>query len=99
MIKLKFEDFIKNIEKYNEKCGFYVRSLPVKIADEICLFDAGYDIVENIDNFRFIIFVFAINDVLENLKAQNTNSTDLKICADAINYYIEYDAFIDLENN
>ena len=98
MIKLKFDDFVKNIENYNEKYGFYVKSLPLKIDDVVCLFDAGYDIVESIDDFKFMIFVFAINDVLENLKEQTSGNIDINLCIEAINYYIQYDAFIDLDH-
>jgi hypothetical protein len=49
------------------------------------------------EGFQYVIGVDQIKDALENLSFQSKN-LDISVCIKAINYYIENDAFIDLEN-
>ena len=97
MIKTIFIDFINNINDYNYKYSLYSKILPINLGDEILLEEELYDIKDTIGEFNYIIGVEDIKDIMNNLKMQLPKNNDLQICANAINYYIENDAFIDLK--
>jgi hypothetical protein len=97
MIIIKFEDFIKNVDNFNYTYSLYAKNLPIGLNDEVLLEEELYDVKDNIDAFDYIIGIEDIKGVLNNLNIQLPNNMDLNICVDAVNYYIEYDAFIDLE--
>ena len=59
--------------------------------------DDEYDADEIIQDFRSCIGMDAVNQIVENLDEQSKDST-LDDYIEAINYYIENDAFIDKEN-
>jgi hypothetical protein len=99
MTKISFEFLLKNIEKYDNNNILYTKSSPVNLYDEVIVDNDIYDIKDNINGFEYFCGMNQLKSVLRNLSMQNPNYTDLNICIDAINYYIEYDAFIDLENN
>lgn len=99
MIKEKFENFIKNINDYNYKFSLYAKSLPIQLSETIILNEELYEVKDKIDGFNYIIGVEDLKDVLSNLQEQISDNSDIYLCADAINYYIENDAFIDLEHD
>ena len=96
---IKFGECIKNIDDYNYKYSLYAKNMPIKLEDEMLLEEALYDIKDKINEFNYVIGVEEVKSILRNLDSQNATNDDLNLCVDAINYYIEYDAFIDLENN
>jgi hypothetical protein len=77
----------------------YTKYSPINLHDEIIVDNDIYDIKDNIDGFEYFCGMNQLKSILRNLSLQKSENIDLKICIDAINYYIKYNAFIDLERS
>lgn len=97
MKKEIFNDFLNHISDYGYTYSLYAKKVPISNNDEILLYDELYDIPDEIDGFMYVIGIDHIEQVLENLSFQIQNPI-MEDYIEAINYYIENDAFIDKEN-
>jgi hypothetical protein len=102
MIFLKFKELLNNYQKYDFSNNIYVSTKGLLLIDTICLLidDDEFSedsIVINGTLYNYLMNIDVIYSSIENLNQQRENPTDEEYLK-AINFYIENDAFIDLEN-
>lgn len=100
IVHTKFELLIDQILKFEERNNCFLYKVPglINLTDSVLVVeDEDYDAPEEIDGYFCSLSWSGIKDVLDNLSSQIPNPT-LENYAEAINYYIENDAFIDREN-
>jgi hypothetical protein len=95
--KISIEELIAEMNQFKE--GFlYTKSHKVKKNEAILLVydNDNYEIPpEKIDEFKYRMGIFQMDEIIKNLKMQISNPNTEKYI-NAINYYIENDAFIRL---
>ena len=94
--KILVEDFINKISFFTEGCILYMKSPKIKLGEEVLI---SFDVYsyEPIGDYQSVLPCKEIQQIILNLESQNPNPT-LDDYIEAINYYIENDAFIDVEN-
>lgn len=98
--KYILEDLIKEINISEMKSNFFIysmNSILQKEEDVLLVEDDEYDVPDEIDGYEHRMSWQTAKGVIENLQSQNPTPT-LDDYIEAINYYIENDAFIDVEN-
>ena len=92
--KIKVVEVLNDMEKFLD-CGILYTSGLLKSDKDILISYDEYN-TNDIDDFHWTLEMKDIEDILSNLSQQVSHPTiEQKI--EAINYYIENDAFIDLE--
>lgn len=86
------------IDRINELDEGFLYAKPNKIKDEklLLIYEDEYILPpETMEGFQYKMGIFQLRDIIENLKMQKEkpNTEDY---IEAINYYIDNDAFIDL---
>lgn len=90
MIEIFIKDLINNLEKYDEKLNVLIFSEKVNPQSK-CILIPDKEI-EKYENYT-IIGLYEIKDILENLMLQRAKFTEQEVI-DAINFYIQHDAFM-----
>ncbi len=91
----KLKDFLFDIKTYDEEGALYLSDKGLSLNSD-CLIISNEDFPDEIDGFYYYLFVAQIKDVSENLFFQKRDYS-LKDFVEAINFYFENDAFINLE--
>ena len=92
--EINFTNLLDSLEKFPE--GFlYLKARKVNSFEKVLVvYNDPYFAEDSIEGYHYSLCIFQIEDILENLYQQISSPTlDQKI--EAINYYIENDAFID----
>jgi hypothetical protein len=97
-ITTSLREFLRNISVFDESLYLCLRKNTNFSSNEFCvLAELGGDVEEKLfsKGFKIILGIFDIVDIISNLKQQTSNPTDQQIL-DAIRFYYENDAFIEL---
>ncbi len=91
---LLINDFIAHLENFKDG-ALYSKSKKLNLSDNVLIaHEDRYLEAEEIDGFSYMLELSQVEDVISNLTAQIHHPT-LKNIIEALNYYIENDAFID----
>ena len=89
-----------DIEKYPDNWGICASHFPLKDASAIILIDSDDPDEEKLpDSFVYIMGLYQVKDIVENLKLQGTDNIDTKKFLAAINFFIENDAYLVLNEH
>ncbi len=101
MIRLNLLDLIINHRKYSFNYNIYVKNKYEIDRNMQCLLVDDDEIQENVISFENIIFKYLVNidvvySIIDNINQQKRNPSVEEYIV-GFKYYIENDAFIDLE--
>lgn len=98
-MKKEFISIRNIIDRINEldEAFLYAKSDKIKNDENLLLiYGDEYTLPpETLEGFQYKMGIFQLRDIIENLKMQS-GTLNIGTCVDAINYYLENDAFIDL---
>jgi hypothetical protein len=90
------QSLIENISKFSAEGFLYTKIGIIDEKDRVLISYDEYN-AEPIDKFTWTLSCSEVEDILRDLNTQIQSPT-MKECVNAINYYIQNDAFINLEN-
>lgn len=96
MKKMKFSDIINNLPIINEKLAIYIpKDSQCELNDDCLLMNYDDDNDKKYSHYKYFLGVYDIVDIVSNLSQQNP-SYSINDVINAIKYYYENDAFINL---
>lgn len=93
MRKIEIDKLIEAINRYDETL-FITFKKGKLLSNSICFLNSEDEIIEDKENV--VIGLYQLRDIIENLRLQKANFS-LDEVIEALNFYLENDAFIEVE--